>query len=163
MLASLSLPLPHSPSPSMDAVRALLVCGECHTQLVDPITLDCGHTVCTSHASCTMCTPPPTHSVLPNGVHYFSALLPSTARNPPTPPKGIDTAILAVSALAARPPSGWPSHLLDALQCAICHHPSFEPVTTPCQHVRNFPTSISRGLPLTFRHRRSALNAWRTG
>ncbi|KAH7105658.1 PUA-like domain-containing protein [Auriculariales sp. MPI-PUGE-AT-0066] len=118
---------------SMSLVRDLIVCARCGDRSSPLLTLDCGHSVCTSHPRCVTCPPVPPRKALANGVQYFAALLPHGQQS--VPPHGTDVVLSHVIDLCHREPDDWQECLRnDLLPCPVCTHLLCDPITTPCQH-----------------------------
>ena len=96
-----------------NSLRELLVCPVCRRPLAVPSTLACGHTICSAHPLC-----PCSHTL-------------SSAPKP-------DVLLNSIISLLGDPPDdpALEKALARELTCAVCFALLYEPITTPCQHVR---------------------------
>lgn len=114
------------------AVRALLRCTRCAAELVRPVTLACGHSVCAAHPTCDECDSTLNHRMLPSGVAFYS----SDLTHGQTCPVGTDVTLSNILALCSQRQwwSDFQRRLLSELSCHVCLHLVVDAVTTPCQH-----------------------------
>jgi len=138
----------------------LLKCAVCGAQLVNPTTLKCGHTICTKHSACTLHPQPiPSDHRIDVSLNKIIALS-SKHRQSTFVESDLLSHLRGESARqrATRPdepliPSEEDSSsvlekdLLAECTCEICYTILFEPMTTPCQHVRLWSYSFD-GRPL---------------
>jgi hypothetical protein len=133
------------PSSSSHLPDELLVCPVCSAQLTAPTTLRCGHTICAKHPLCTLHPQPVSsdHRVdvslnkiialatrqrrTPSDSDLLSHLREESARQRNTRPD--EPLIPSVD-------SSFEKELYTECSCEICYTLLYEPMTTPCQHVR---------------------------
>ena len=133
----------------------LLLCTICNRTLTAPTTLQCGHSVC-SHHHPHLCCSRPVPPTPPTDVILNSILALAHSQDPDDRPRkrhkrhhspDLLTHLRNASTHQRSVPPDVPliqdevdKKLLEELTCHICYVLFYNPVTTPCQHVR--PSSL---------------------